>query len=134
MTRGTSTYDGVAIAWSVLEYIHDKLKARCLFATHYHELTQLSNFLPGLKNYTVEIEEFGQEISFIHKIIEGSADKSYGIHVASLAGLPKSVINRANEILIKLEKTSIGKNKNLLKNESNNLSLFQLDMPAKKDI
>jgi DNA mismatch repair protein MutS len=132
--RGTSTYDGVAIAWSVLEYIHDKIKSRCLFATHYHELTQLANFLPSLKNYTVAIEEFGQEILLLHKIIEGAANKSYGIHVASLAGLPKSVINRANEILVKLEKTNIGKNKNLLKTASNNLSLFQLDIIGKKDV
>jgi len=124
--RGTSTYDGVAIAWSVLEYIHDTIKARCLFATHYHELTQMDNFLPSLKNYTVAIEEFGKDILFLHHIIEGSADRSYGVHVASLAGLPKSVIMKANTILSKLEKTSINKGKNILKTESNNLSLFDL--------
>jgi len=122
--RGTSTYDGVSIAWSVLEYIHDTLKCRCLFATHYHELTSMSNFLPSLKNYTVVIEELGNEILFLHSIISGSADKSYGIHVANLAGLPKSVIKRANDILIKLEKTSKSKGKNILNAESNNLSLF----------
>lgn len=122
--RGTSTYDGVSIAWSVLEYIHDKLKCRCLFATHYHELTNLSNFLPALKNYTVAIQELESEILFLHNIIEGCADKSYGIHVAALAGLPKSVIMRANQILAKFEKNSTRNDKNMLAFESNNLSLF----------
>lgn len=122
--RGTSTYDGVSIAWSVLEYIHDKLKCRCLFATHYHELTNLSNFLPALKNYTVAIQELENEILFLHSIIGGCADKSYGIHVAALAGLPKSVIMRANQILSKFEKNSARNDKNILATESNNLSLF----------
>lgn len=131
--RGTSTYDGVSIAWAVLEHIHDTLQCRCLFATHYHELTTMSNFLPALKNYTVSIEEFGREILFLHNIIEGAADKSYGIHVAHLAGLPKSVIMRANDILLKLEKTSNSKGKNILSNESNNLSLFSLPVESKKE-
>lgn len=132
--RGTSAYDGVSIAWSVLEYIHDNLKCRCLFATHYHELTSMSNFLPALQNYTVAIEELGKEILFLHNIIEGAADKSYGIHVAYLAGLPKSVIIRANDILTKLEKTATYKNKNILNTESNNLSLFNLPVESKKEI
>ncbi|WP_341756757.1 MULTISPECIES: DNA mismatch repair protein MutS [unclassified Candidatus Tisiphia] len=132
--RGTSTYDGVSIAWSVLEHIHDNLKCRCLFATHYHELTSMSNFLPALQNYTVAIEELGKEILFLHNIIEGAADKSYGIHVAYLAGLPKSVIIRANDILTKLEKTATYKNKNILNTESNNLSLFNLPIESKKEI
>jgi DNA mismatch repair protein MutS len=101
--RGTSTYDGVSIAWSVLEHIHDKIKARCLFATHYHELSKLSDNLMRLKNYTIAIEESNDHILFLHSIIEGSANKSYGLHVAKLAGLPESVIKRANEILGKLE-------------------------------
>ncbi|WP_199402819.1 DNA mismatch repair protein MutS [Rickettsia asembonensis] len=125
--RGTSTYDGVSIAWSVLEYIHDKLKCRCLFATHYHELTVMSNFLPALQNYTIAIEESGKDILFLHNIISGAADRSYGIHVAALAGLPASVINRAEQILLKFEKTSTGKGKNILSTESNNLSLFNLE-------
>lgn len=125
--RGTSTYDGVAIAWSVLEYIHDKIRARCLFATHYHELTNMSSFLPALKNYTVAIEESGAEILFLHNIIQGTADKSYGVHVALLAGLPKVVIKRANEILSRFEKSGAAKNKDLLKGESNNLSLFNFN-------
>ncbi|KAJ6645001.1 DNA mismatch repair protein MutS [Pseudolycoriella hygida] len=131
--RGTSTYDGVSIAWAVLEYIHDKLKCRCLFATHYHELTNLSNFLPALENYTTKIEELEHEILFLHNIIKGTADKSYGIHVASLAGLPKSVIIRANDILLKLEKTGTNKGKNILKTETNNLSLFTLAPETPED-
>lgn len=97
--RGTSTYDGVSIAWSVLEHIHNKIKARCLFATHYHELTALSESLKALANYTVSIAEDGGSIIFLHKIIKGFADRSYGVHVAQLAGLPESVIHRANDLL-----------------------------------
>lgn len=123
--RGTSTYDGVSIAWSVLEYIHNKIKARCLFATHYHELTQLSDSLENLQNYTIAIEETKDQILFLHHIVEGSADKSYGIHVASLAGLPELVIKRANEILNKLEKNKKEKNKKTTINEPNN-SNFRL--------
>lgn len=126
--RGTSTYDGVSIAWSVLEYIHDQLQCRCLFATHYHELTTMDSFLPALANYTSGIEELEHEILFLHNIIKGAADKSYGIHVASLAGLPKSVIMRANAILKKLETTSTSKNKNIIKSQSNNLNLFDLQL------
>ncbi len=108
--RGTSTYDGVSIAWAVVEYIHNHpaLRARTLFATHYHELTQLSEILPGVRNYNVAVSESGSKVVFLHKIISGGADRSYGIHVAQLAGLPKPVIQRANEILHQLE-TSSGK-------------------------
>jgi len=108
--RGTSTYDGVSIAWAVVEYIHNHpaLRARTLFATHYHELTQLSETLPGVRNYNVAVSESGAQVVFLHKIIPGGADRSYGIHVAQLAGLPKPVIQRANEILRLLE-TSSGK-------------------------
>ena len=122
--RGTSTYDGVAIAWSVLEYIHDKIKARCLFATHYHELTSLSDIFLGLVNYTVSISEDGGKILFLHKIIKGFADRSYGVHVAELAGLPSSVIRRANQLLLKFEKDATKSNKETFKSESQNLSLF----------
>jgi len=106
--RGTSTYDGLSIAWAVIEYIHNhpKLRARTLFATHYHELTQLSQMLPGVCNYNVAVSESDNQVVFLHKIIPGGADKSYGIHVAQLAGLPKSVIHRAYELLIQLERTS----------------------------
>lgn len=132
--RGTSTYDGVSIAWSVLEYVHDELKCRCLFASHYHELTTMSNFLSSLKNYTVAIEESKEAILFLHKIIAGSADRSYGIHVASLAGLPNSVIKRANELLAKFEKTSQGQKKTILKNETNNLDLFEFNIQNDQNI
>lgn len=106
--RGTSTYDGLSIAWAVIEYIHNhpKLKARTLFATHFHELTQLSESLPNVKNYNVAVSEADNHIVFLHKIIPGGADKSYGIHVAQLAGIPQSVIQRAHELLLDLEKTS----------------------------
>jgi len=106
--RGTSTYDGVSIAWAVIEYIHNHplLRAKTLFATHYHELTQLSDLLPGIRNYNVGVTEADGKVVFLHKIIPGGADKSYGIHVAQLAGLPGPVIQRANEILVELEKSS----------------------------
>ena len=103
--RGTSTYDGVSIAWAIVEYIHNapKLRARTLFATHYHELTKIAETLPGVRNYNVAVSETNGEVIFLHKIISGAADRSYGIHVAQIAGLPKPVINRANEILFRLE-------------------------------
>jgi DNA mismatch repair protein MutS len=106
--RGTSTYDGVSIAWAVIEYIHNHphLRAKTLFATHYHELTQLADLLPGVRNYNVAVSEADGKVVFLHKIIPGGADKSYGIHVAQLAGLPKPVIVRAGEIMAELEKTT----------------------------
>jgi DNA mismatch repair protein MutS len=106
--RGTSTYDGLSIAWAVIEYIHNhpKLRARTLFATHYHELTQLAAQLPGVRNYNVAVSEADGNVVFLHKIIAGGADRSYGIHVGQLAGLPKPVLQRATEILRELEATS----------------------------
>jgi len=106
--RGTSTYDGVSIAWAVVEYIHNhpQLHAKTLFATHYHELTQLAELLPGIRNYNVAVTEVDGNVVFLHKIIPGGADRSYGIHVAQLAGLPRPVIQRATEIMRDLEKTS----------------------------
>ena len=103
--RGTSTYDGMAIAWAVLEYIHShpKLGSRTLFATHYHELTALAERLPRIVNFHVAVAEHGDEVVFLHEVRPGRADKSYGIHVAQLAGLPKQVIARANEIMRQLE-------------------------------
>ncbi|MEJ2012801.1 MAG: DNA mismatch repair protein MutS, partial [Anaerolineales bacterium] len=103
--RGTSTYDGVAIAWAVVEYIHNhpNLRARTLFATHYHELTSLASLLPGVRNYNVAVSEERGQVVFLHKIMPGGADKSYGIHVAELAGLPRPVIHRAGEILSQFE-------------------------------
>ena len=106
--RGTSTYDGVSIAWGMIEYIHNhpQLRAKTLFATHYHELTQLAELLPGVRNYNVAVTEADGKVVFLHKIVSGGADKSYGIHVAQLAGLPSPVVQRANEIMAELEKTS----------------------------
>jgi DNA mismatch repair protein MutS len=106
--RGTSTYDGVSIAWAVVEYIHNhpRLRSRTFFATHYHELTQLSELLPGVRNYNVAVSESGGNVIFLHKIIPGGADRSYGIHVAQLAGLPSPVIQRATTILQQLESSS----------------------------
>ena len=104
--RGTSTYDGLAIARSVLEYIANNINCRTLFATHYHELVELENELANLKNYTMDVKEWNSKIIFLHKIIAGSADRSYGIHVAELAGLPKAVITRANQILLTLEQSN----------------------------
>jgi len=101
--RGTSTFDGISIAWAVAEYIHTKLRARTLFATHYHELTELALTMDRVKNYTVAIKEWNDQIIFLRRVIEGGADKSYGIQVARLAGLPQAVIQRAREVLANLE-------------------------------
>ena len=111
----------------MLEHIHDKIRARCLFATHYHELTAMEEMLPSLANYTVDIDDDGEHILFLHKIKKGSADRSYGIHVAQLAGLPKSVIQKAKELLNKLEKDSTKSGKKVLKDESYSMNLFALN-------
>lgn len=102
--RGTSTFDGLSIAWSVAEFLHDKIKARTLFATHYHELTKLADGRPGVCNFNVAVREWNDQIIFLRKIVPGGADKSYGIQVARLAGLPKEILDRAKEILAHLEK------------------------------
>jgi DNA mismatch repair protein MutS len=106
--RGTSTYDGVSIAWATVEYIHNHphLRSKTLFATHYHELTQLAEILPGVRNYNVAVSEADGQVVFLHKIISGGADRSYGIHVGQIAGLPRPVIQRAGEIMHQLESTS----------------------------
>lgn len=101
--RGTSTYDGLSLAWAIVEHLHDSIHTRTLFATHYHELTQLSKSLPGVRNFNVAVKEWDDNIVFLHRIVPGGADKSYGIHVARLAGVPTDVNNRAKEILEQLE-------------------------------
>ena len=108
--RGTSTYDGLSIAWAVAEYIQDRrhLGARTLFATHYHEMTQLAGLREGVNNYSVSVRERDGEVLFLRKIVEGGADRSYGIHVARLAGLPAPVITRAREVLAQLERPATG--------------------------
>jgi DNA mismatch repair protein MutS len=105
--RGTSTFDGLSIAWSVAEYLHDVVKARTLFATHYHELTELARTRPGIQNYNVAVREWNEQIVFLRKIVPGGADKSYGIQVARLAGLPGVVLGRAREILANLEQSEL---------------------------
>lgn len=107
--RGTSTFDGVSIAWAVAEYIHNtsECQAKTLFATHYHELTELSITCKGVKNYNVAVKEYGDQVIFLRQIVSGGTDKSYGIHVGKLAGLPEGVIQRANEILENLENNAV---------------------------
>ena len=127
--RGTSTYDGLSIAWAVAEYIENKEKcgAKTLFATHYHELTQLEDTLEGVKNYSIAVKEKGEDIIFLRKIIPGGTDESYGVHVARLAGVPKAVTQRANEILKKIERKNVLVNKAQEKEDKKQVS-GQLDL------
>jgi len=103
--RGTSTYDGLSLAWAITEHIANKIKCRTLFATHYHELTELAELFGNVKNCNVAVREWMDEVVFLHKILPGGTDKSYGIHVAKLAGLPKTILERSKEILEELEST-----------------------------
>jgi DNA mismatch repair protein MutS len=103
--RGTATYDGLALAWAVVEHIHQRIRARTLFATHYHELTELADQLPGVANLHVSVKEAGDQVIFLRKVEPGRADRSYGIEVARLAGLPISVVERAREILVLHERS-----------------------------
>ncbi len=137
--RGTSTFDGLSIAWSVIEYISDaeKLGARTLFATHYHELTELEGRLTGIKNYYIAVKEKGDDITFLRKILRGGADDSYGVQVAKLAGVPQPVIDRAKEILAELDYADIGK-KNLKSRKiklpvTGQMDLFSLSSTTKND-
>lgn len=106
--RGTSTYDGVSLAWAIVEHLHDQIGCRTLFATHYHELTDLEQSLGGVRNLNVQVKEWDDNVVFLHKIVPGSADKSYGIHVSRLAGVPRSVNERAKQILAQLESEHLG--------------------------
>lgn len=105
--RGTSTFDGLSLAWSIVEHLHNAVGAKTLFATHYHELTELAQRLPRLRNYNVAVREWHDSIVFLRKIVEGGTDKSYGIHVARLAGVPKEVLERAKQILVNLEESEL---------------------------
>ena len=118
--RGTSTFDGLSIAWAVLEYISDKTKcgAKTMFATHYHELTELEGKLDGVKNYRITVKEFGDNIIFLRKIVRGGADKSFGIQVAKLAGLPPALIERAKIILSEIEASDINNAANRVSEEA----------------
>ncbi|MBL7013339.1 MAG: DNA mismatch repair protein MutS [Candidatus Marinimicrobia bacterium] len=125
--RGTATFDGLSLAWAITEYLHNEpsITARTLFATHYHELSDLENTLDRLENYHVEVQEFGDKIVFLRKISKGSGDKSYGIHVAKMAGLPLKVINRAKEILhYHVSNQSAESGNKLITPASNQVSLF----------
>jgi DNA mismatch repair protein MutS len=106
--RGTATYDGLSIAWATLEHLHGVNRCRALFATHYHELTKLAAKLPHLANATVKVREWEDQIIFLHEVVPGVADRSYGIHVARLAGLPAAVIERAQAVLDRLERPQSG--------------------------
>jgi DNA mismatch repair protein MutS len=128
--RGTSTYDGVSIAWAVTEHIHERIGAKTVFATHYHELTQLGDLLDGVKNMNVSVREVGDRIVFLRRLVDGGADRSYGIHVARLAGLPDSVVARARELLAELEGTHSGGGEGLGKRAPpDQLSMFQVEHP-----
>jgi DNA mismatch repair protein MutS len=133
--RGTSTYDGLSLAWAIVEHIHNhpRLKSKTLFATHYHELTDLAALLPGVRNYNVAVTEEGERVVFLHRIIPGGADRSYGIHVAQLAGLPRSVIARAEVIMEQLE-LSGGRAVRLDETSSQQMALFPETNPLVGEI
>src|SRR2546426_2170333 len=105
--RGTSTFDGLSLAWSIVEHLHNRVGAKTFFATHYHELTELAMRLPRLRNFNVAVREWNDQIIFLRKIVPGGTDKSYGIQVARLAGVPKPVLGRAKEILRNLEESEL---------------------------
>ncbi len=142
--RGTSTYDGISIAWAIAEYLHEngKSKPKTLFATHYHELNEMERQYPRIKNFNVSVKETGNKILFLRKLIAGGSEHSFGIHVAKLAGMPSKVVNRANEILHRLEETradagnSGGTTIQALPEEKDamQLSFFQLDDPVLSQI
>jgi len=140
--RGTSTYDGISIAWSIVEYLHEhpSAKAKTLFATHYHELNEMANSLKGVKNFNVSVKEVGNKVIFMRKLVKGGSEHSFGIHVAKMAGMPKSIVKRANEVLEELEKTREGSQiskpvgKIADNREGYQLSMFQLDDPVLKQI
>ena len=120
--RGTSTFDGLSIAWAIIDYLTATLKAKTLFSTHYHELTELEGVSDGLKNYKMTVREFKGNIIFVRKLMRGSANRSFGIEVAGLAGLPEQILTKAKEILKKLEKSDVARKE---KEQSNyQLSIF----------
>ncbi|MGC8804273.1 MAG: MutS-related protein, partial [Bacteroidales bacterium] len=140
--RGTSTYDGISIAWAMVEYIHEhpSCRAKTLFATHYHELNEMEKSFPRIKNFNVSVREVDNRVIFLHKLIRGGSEHSFGIHVAKMAGMPNSVVHRAEEILREMEMSQrsdkparpsvdIG-----VKREGYQLSIFQLDDPVLKQI
>ena len=141
--RGTSTYDGISIAWAIVEYLHEHkgAGARTLFATHYHELSEMQNHYQRIRNYNVSVKDIDGKVIFLRKLVEGGSEHSFGIHVAQLAGMPPSIVKRANEVLAALEKEasevgSAGKKgdphkalSEIGQPEGTQLSFFQLDDP-----
>jgi len=140
--RGTSTYDGISIAWSIAEYLHENAAARpkTLFATHYHELNELANQYPRIKNYNVSTKETGNTVIFLRKLVAGGSLHSFGIHVAKLAGMPKEILRRAEEILKELEKKSVTNgSKDAIRipsppSQQFQLQMFSYDDPKHKEI
>jgi DNA mismatch repair protein MutS len=135
--RGTSTYDGISIAWAIVEYIHEhpRAKARTLFATHYHELNEMEKSFSRIRNYNVSVKEVDNKVIFLRKLVRGGCEHSFGIHVASMSGMPKSIVKRADEILHELEKSSQGISAKPISEMSNSregmqLSFFQLEDPV----
>jgi len=135
--RGTSTFDGLSLAWSIVEHLHNQVGAKTLFATHYHELTELAARLPRLKNFNVAVREWRDQVVFLHKIVEGGTDKSYGIHVARLAGVPKTILERAKEILVNLEESELtpeGTVRQSPRHQQDRDKLQQLGPPPQMDL
>uniref|UniRef100_UPI00404A2A2C MutS-related protein n=1 Tax=Flavobacterium sp. TaxID=239 RepID=UPI00404A2A2C len=142
--RGTSTYDGISIAWAIAEYIHDhpKLKGKTLFATHYHELNEMTNRFDRIKNFNVSVKESGKKILFLRKLVEGGSEHSFGIHVAKLAGMPIQVLDRATSMLVQLESSHELSGKKPQKKGNSKasaiddiqLSFFQLNDPVLEQI
>lgn len=138
--RGTSTYDGISIAWAIAEYLHQHPQAKCktLFATHYHELNEMTNQFPRIRNYSIAVKEIGKKIIFLRKLIPGGSEHSFGIHVAKMAGMPKEVIQRATLMLEQLEKShkpvEQAKVKQSVESPGMQLSIFQLDDPTLQQI
>jgi DNA mismatch repair protein MutS len=135
--RGTSTFDGLSLAWSIVEHLHNQVGAKTLFATHYHELTELAARLPRLRNFNVAVREWHDQIVFLRKIVEGGTDKSYGIQVARLAGIPKTVLERAKEILGNLEESELtpeGNVRQAARRQQDRDKLKQLAPPPQMDL
>jgi DNA mismatch repair protein MutS len=138
--RGTSTYDGISIAWAIAEYLHEhpKFRGKTLFATHYHELNEMTNQFQRIKNFNVSVKETGSKILFLRKLVPGGSEHSFGIHVAKLAGMPNEVVKRASKMLIQLEKSHAGQDKEAVKKAAQHqdmqLSFFQLNDPVLEQI
>ncbi len=142
--RGTSTYDGISIAWAIAEFLHEHplFKSKVLFATHYHELNEMAASMPRIKNYHISVKEIGNKVIFLRKLTPGGSEHSFGIHVARMAGMPNTVIDRANDILLQLEKShsseeltqKVSSKKNKVTHDDYQLSFIQLDDPLLQQI